>query len=178
MTRTYDFVLMDYTKLQIALTKTQEKRDRFGTRTTYDYAVLHNGEAVMTKSGLSVPGEAGDPKHDRFALESALTYASLKPGDTDDDYFDGYTPEQIAWVEKYGDDLSYLEEYVSANITPSKVREAASELGVPLGNGPTISEEHGSWWLITYDGDDERHTYEVVLAEGLGSYQGIAFEEC
>jgi hypothetical protein len=32
----------------------------------------------------------------------------MRPGDTDDDYFDSYTPEQLAFVEEYGEALGYV----------------------------------------------------------------------
>ena len=39
------------------------------------------------------------------ALRGLLGFLTLKPGDTDDDYFDAYTPEQKAWCEAEAEDL-------------------------------------------------------------------------
>lgn len=35
-----------------------------------------------------------------------LTFLSLRPGDTDADYFERYTPEQLDFADQYGDELS------------------------------------------------------------------------
>ena len=39
------------------------------------------------------------------AKESAVSLFCLKPGDTDDDFFKDYTPEQLEWVTSYGEEL-------------------------------------------------------------------------
>lgn len=39
-------------------------------------------------------------------LRSLLGFLTLRPGDTDDEYFEGYTPRQMAWVESYAEELS------------------------------------------------------------------------
>lgn len=41
------------------------------------------------------------------ALRSLLTFLTLKPGDTDADYFDNYTPRQISWCNQYAEELSF-----------------------------------------------------------------------
>jgi hypothetical protein len=53
----------------------------------------------------------------------------------------------------------------------------------PTGEGPDCGNyraafEHGQWWVVGYDSDDERHTWSVVEASGPGSAYGLAFEEC
>lgn len=40
------------------------------------------------------------------ALASLLTFLSLRPGDTDSDYFDGYTERQWRWMERRAEDLA------------------------------------------------------------------------
>ena len=105
----YTFELLDGTELQVVLKHKAEAWD-FGPRQSYDYTVKHNGATVMTKHGLSVPGHKEDHHTQIQAVKAALDFASLKPGDTDNEYFDGYTEDQLAWVEQYGDDLSILSE--------------------------------------------------------------------
>ena len=39
------------------------------------------------------------------ARELVMSLVAMKPGDTDDEYFEHYTEEQIAFVERYGDDI-------------------------------------------------------------------------
>ena len=40
------------------------------------------------------------------AKELVLSLLSMKPGDTDEEYFASYTPEQLAFATRYGEDLS------------------------------------------------------------------------
>lgn len=35
------------------------------------------------------------------SIASLLSFLTLRPGDTDDDYFKAYTPSQLAWCESY-----------------------------------------------------------------------------
>jgi len=54
---------------------------------------------------------AGSPLHADDSDEtvvSLLAFLSLRPGDTDREYFDSYTPEQLAWAEANGEELSML----------------------------------------------------------------------
>lgn len=39
------------------------------------------------------------------AKELVLSLLAMKPGDTDAEYFASYTPEQIAFAERYGEDI-------------------------------------------------------------------------
>jgi len=41
------------------------------------------------------------------ARELVLSLVAMKPGDTDTDYFEHYTSEQLAWAERHGDGVSY-----------------------------------------------------------------------
>jgi hypothetical protein len=44
-------------------------------------------------------------------VAGVLAFLSLKPGDTDPEYFEDYTPEQLAFARAEGDNLSlYVEE--------------------------------------------------------------------
>ena len=36
------------------------------------------------------------------AAKSLLGFLTLRPGDTDAEYFDDYTPQQLAWAQSYG----------------------------------------------------------------------------
>lgn len=45
------------------------------------------------------------------SVAACLCFLSLKPGDTDPEYFDDYTEEQLAWAERCGEELhNYVEE--------------------------------------------------------------------
>ncbi len=45
------------------------------------------------------------------ARELVMSLVSMKPGDTDSEYFESYTPDQLAWAEKHGEALSIEREY-------------------------------------------------------------------
>jgi hypothetical protein len=77
------------------------------------------GQTVLAyelKDGRTVvfSGEdfAGSPMHADDSIEtvaSLLSFLSLKPGDTDREYFDSYTPEQMQWCTGgRADDLSMI----------------------------------------------------------------------
>lgn len=55
---------------------------------------------VSTFAGHSIDGDA--------AKKLALELVAMKPGDTDADYFEGYSDEQRAWAEENGEWLSYI----------------------------------------------------------------------
>lgn len=56
------------------------------------------------------------------ARELVMSLVAMKPGDTDRDYFDGYTPAQLEWAEKFGELLSMEREfrYCDKNGDPKK----------------------------------------------------------
>lgn len=39
------------------------------------------------------------------AKELVMSLVAMRPGDTDADYFAGYTPEQLAWATEHGESL-------------------------------------------------------------------------
>jgi len=48
-------------------------------------------------------------------IGALLSFLSLKPGDTDAEYFESYTPEQMAFAEAEGENLScYVEQLETA----------------------------------------------------------------
>ncbi len=52
---------------------------------------------------------AGSPLHaddSDATVASLLGFLSLRPGDTDADYFADYTPAQLAWCQSRGEELS------------------------------------------------------------------------
>lgn len=71
-----------------------------------------------------------------------LTFLSLRPGDTDRDYFDRYTPEQLDWARAHGEELSWLatelEERARKGFIGCEVESHFSAWRVTLENGATI----------------------------------------
>jgi len=41
-------------------------------------------------------------------IAALLSFLSLRPGDTDDEYFDDYTEDQMEWAEMHGEELSWI----------------------------------------------------------------------
>ena len=65
---------------------------------------LHRGRLLFAGADFH-----GSPLHAVDAdatVAGVLAFLSLKPGDTDPDYFEGYTPEQLAFARAEGENLS------------------------------------------------------------------------
>lgn len=83
--------------------------DGFDSRGAYKYQleVRQGGKVIFPVDGplhgTYFPCWSSDGPN---AKEHTLNHLSIKPGDTDDDFFANYTPEQLAFVEKYGEDIS------------------------------------------------------------------------
>lgn len=83
---------------------------------------------------------AGSPLHADDSDETAaalLSFLSLRPGDTDAEHFEHYTPEQLDWCRANGEELgweaSQLEERARSGFVACSV------------------EEHCCAWLVTFD---------------------------
>lgn len=53
---------------------------------------------------------AGSPMHaddSDATVADLLGFLTLKPGDTDQEYFASYTPDQLAWAEQHAEYLGY-----------------------------------------------------------------------
>lgn len=83
----------DYT---VSLAAT-DKRAKTGQIKTKYSLTDPKGTVVFSGSDLGCsPLNTPESKENAVALLSFLT---LRKGDTDEDYFDGYTPEQLAWID-------------------------------------------------------------------------------
>lgn len=72
------------------------KRDWRG-QTKLDYELKDGRKVVFAGDDF-----AGSPMHaddSRETVAALLGFLTLKPGDTDADYFEQYTPEQLAWCQ-------------------------------------------------------------------------------
>jgi hypothetical protein len=81
---------------------------RFG-KSVLAYEFYHDDELIFSGRDYGP-----SPMHTIDGDESVaglLAFLSLKPGDTDREYFDDYTPAQLAWARQYGEELAcYVEE--------------------------------------------------------------------
>ena len=68
------------------------------------YRLTYRGRAVFCASDF-----AGSPMYENNSDETVaglLGYLSLRPGDTDKEYFDCYFPAQMRFVEDMGEELA------------------------------------------------------------------------
>jgi hypothetical protein len=59
------------------------------------------------------------------ARELVMALVAMRPGDTDEDYFAGYTPEQFAWVTEHGEALDAEREHRYCGPETGEVRRSA-----------------------------------------------------
>lgn len=73
-----------------------------------DVEVRHAGRVVFPLGDLwcaMSPFHTVDGIH---ARELVLSLIGMRPGDTDRDYFDPYTKEQIDWAIRYGEEINLI----------------------------------------------------------------------
>ena len=72
----------------------------------YEAKVLLNGKVLFEKLwGAFSPLHAEDSKE---AKAHVLSHLAMKPGDTDKEFFEDYTEDQLDFVNKYSDDIWFL----------------------------------------------------------------------
>ena len=93
-----------HTRLYCELTYgTRSAAQRSGTRGRhYTRKVLFPRAAFYVGTAPHVSIDSDDAK------ELVLSLFALKPGDTDADFFAHYTPEQLAFVERWGETISMI----------------------------------------------------------------------
>ncbi|HXJ62000.1 MAG TPA: hypothetical protein VNU68_35630 [Verrucomicrobiae bacterium] len=83
---------------------------------------------------------AGSPLHaddSTATIAALLSFLSLRPGDTDRDYFERYSPEQLDWARANGEELSLL-----AHEMEEQARRGMVSCSV---------QSHYSAWLVTFE---------------------------
>ncbi len=89
-----------------AVIKAYDAGFRPPNHTRLDCELRWNGKIVFPV-GATYCGIPGQYSIDGInAKECVMDLFCLKPGDTDSEYFESYTPEQLAWVEEHGEELS------------------------------------------------------------------------
>lgn len=74
--------------------------------TRLDVEVRQGGKTIFPRGTLwcGVPGHVSIDGIE--AKQTVLSLVAMRPGDTDRDYFDGYTPEQMDWAIHNGEALT------------------------------------------------------------------------
>ncbi len=118
-------------KLEIFDTGRRDWRGQ--TRLAYRFA---DGDKVIFQ-GEDFAGSPMHPDDSDETLAALLGFLALRPGDTDRDYFDSYTPEQLDWARANGEELGWL----------------AHEIGERARRGfvSCTVETHFCAWLVTFD---------------------------
>jgi hypothetical protein len=74
----------------------------------YMLRVTEDGETIFSEDGPTVLCGAFSPLNScdgADAKRCVLTHVALKPGDTDVEFFENYTADQLDWVEAHGEEL-------------------------------------------------------------------------
>ena len=66
------------------------------------YVLLDEGKVVFKGDDFFSPNDLDE----KWNVAQLLGFLSLQDGDTDDEYFESYTPEQIAWRDERAGELS------------------------------------------------------------------------
>lgn len=87
-------------------------------RVRIEVEVRHGGKVIFPRGVLycALHGTSDGLK----ARELVMSLVAMRPGDTDDDYFADYTPEQLAWANEHGESLGIEREirYCDENGNP------------------------------------------------------------
>lgn len=65
-----------------------------------------DGETIFEGDDYGPGQGAGGSSDDDESVEGLLSFLALRPGDTDPEWFESYTPEQLAFAEEFGELIS------------------------------------------------------------------------
>ena len=104
-TMTEDTHLRTWRIPELSLELEMHETGRFGEFGRYyiAYTLRQRGEVVFQGDDYGIP--AGQSPDSLDAATGLLFFLGLRPGDTDRDYFDGYTERQWRFVEESAEDL-------------------------------------------------------------------------
>jgi len=75
------------------------------------YVLLDGGEVIFKGDDFFSPNDLDE----RWNVAQLLGFLSLRDGDTDDEYFESYTPEQIAWRDERAAELGLWVSFMEDN---------------------------------------------------------------
>lgn len=78
-------------------------RDR-GGKSVLAYRLLQGSEVVFSGDDFCPSPLHADDSEESFA--AIVGFLSLRPGDTDAEYFESYTERQLEFVSEYGDEMT------------------------------------------------------------------------
>lgn len=91
--------------------------------TRIDCELRQGGKIIFARGDTwcATPGCVDDDE----AKELVMSLFAMRPGDTDPEYFASYTAEQLAWVERNGEELGVEREYRYCDPETGGVRRTA-----------------------------------------------------
>lgn len=77
-----------------------------GSHSRVELGLTFKGKAIFPPGSLwmGIPGH--QTLDGKAAKRGAVSTFAIKPGDTDRDFFKDYTPAQLEFVERYGEEIS------------------------------------------------------------------------
>jgi hypothetical protein len=99
-----------------------ETGQRRGDTEFIAFKLLHEGAEVLNSNAVGLPGwhpRLGYAIDSDRMVRSVIDWCAVKPGDTDIDYFEKYTEEQIEWVQSHSDELSFWGESAATELVES-----------------------------------------------------------
>jgi hypothetical protein len=84
-----------------------------GNGNRIDVEVCQGGKVIFPIGKLycGTPACGGMSLDGIAAKELVMSTVATKPGDTDEEYFRGYTAAQLGWVTEYGETLAAIREF-------------------------------------------------------------------
>ncbi|GAA1122420.1 hypothetical protein [Nocardiopsis composta] len=70
-------------------------------RECWAYRLYAGEDLIFSGNDLGTPPAVSEDR----AATHALVFLTLRPGDTDPEWFSGYTPEQVAWCDTHAESL-------------------------------------------------------------------------
>lgn len=76
------------------------------TRIAYTLKMRENGRSVVLFEGVDFAGSPMHADDSSASVASLLGFLTLRPGDTDAEYFEKYTPGQLAYCNRHAETLA------------------------------------------------------------------------
>lgn len=72
----------------------------------YELVMYENGQRTVLFTGTDYGIPSGEAIDSDESIRGLMGFLTLRPGDTDAEYFEKYTPEQFAFADAHGESLS------------------------------------------------------------------------
>jgi hypothetical protein len=146
LTQAYEYLITwESAPFRLDLFDTQDARDG---KSRLAYVFSHDGRTVFADSDFHAsPMHAIDAPETVVAL---LGFLSLRAGDTDADYFDAYTVEQLAWRDEHAEYLSMWaqdDDESLAHLHPDLRHDEHEPAYTPLRAELRYSDDLGTIWV-------------------------------